>query len=115
MKSNREVTVPKIFPPVVTILSPKDGSQVSSTEIGVEFSIRSPSAEPVTRVRVLVDGRPVERGFEMKPVKKDENVRTLRVTIPEKDAEISVIAENRLAASEPATVKLKWHGEVKEE
>ena len=114
-KKADQVTVPKIFPPIVSILSPKDGSQVSGTEIEVEFSIRSSSAEPLTGVRVLVDGRPVERGLAIKPVQKDQDIQTVKVTIPEKDAEISIIAENRVGASEPATVRLKWHGEVKEE
>ena len=114
-KKVEEVPVAKIFPPVVNILSPKDGSKVSATEIEVEFSIRSPSAEPVTRVRVLVDGRPIERGLAIKPAQKDQDIRTTKVTIPEKDAEISIIAENKYAASEPATVSLKWSGKVKED
>jgi WD40 repeat protein len=114
-KKVEEVPVAKIFPPVVNILSPKDGSKVSATEIEVEFSIRSPSAEPVTRVRVLVDGRPIERGLEIKQTEKDQDIRTTKVTIPEKDAEIAIIAENKYAASEPARVTLKWSGKVKED
>jgi hypothetical protein len=114
-KKVEEVPVARIFPPVVNILSPKDGSKVSATEIEIEFSIRSPSAEPVTRVRVLVDGRPIERGLAVKLAQKDQDIRTTKVLIPEKDSEITIIAENRYAASEPATVKLKWHGKVKDE
>ena len=114
-KKVEEVPVARIFPPVVDILSPKDGSKVSATEIEVEFSIRSPSAEPVTRVRVLVDGRPIERGLAIKSAQKDQDIRTTKVPIPEKDSEITIIAENRYAASEPATVTLKWSGRVKED
>jgi WD40 repeat protein len=114
-KKVEEVSVAKIFPPVVSILSPKDGSKVSATEIEVEFSIRSPSAEPVTRVRVLVDGRPIGRGLVIKEVQKDQGIQATRVPIPEKDSEITIIAENRHAASEPATVTLKWTGKIKEE
>jgi len=114
-KKVEEVPVAKIFPPVVNILSPKDGSKVSATEIEVEFSIRSPSAEPVTRVKVLVDGRPIESGLEIKQTEKDQDIRTTKVTIPEKDAEIAIIAENKYATSEPARVTLKWSGKVKED
>ena len=39
----------------------------------------------------------------------------VKVVIPEKDTEISIIAENKYAASEPATVSLKWSGKVKED
>ncbi len=37
------------------------------------------------------------------------------MTIPEKDSEISIIAENKYAVSEPAKVTLKWSGKVKED
>jgi uncharacterized caspase-like protein len=69
----------------------------------------------VTNVRVLVDGRPIGRGLAIKEIQKDQGIQTTRTPIPEKDTEISVIAENKYAASEPATVKLKWAGKVKDE
>jgi WD40 repeat protein len=113
-RKKQEVSIAKILPPVVSILSPKDGSEVSTKEIEVKFEIRSHSAEPVTKVMVLVDGRPIGRGSEIKQVQKDQGIQTTRAPIPEKDAEISIIAENKYAASEPATVSLKWSGKVKE-
>jgi WD40 repeat protein len=114
-RKKAEISVAKILPPVVSILSPKDGSDASSKEIEVRFEIRSPSGEPVTHARVLVDGRPIGRGHEIKPVPRGQNIQATRITIPEKDTEISIIAENRHAASEPATVSLKWSGKAKEE
>ena len=114
-KRSKEVSVAKILPPVVSILSPKDGSEVSHKEIEVRFEIRSPSAEPVTGVKVLVDGRPIGGGLAIKEVEKDQAIQTTKVPIPEKDAEISIIAENKYTASEPATVSLKWSGKVKED
>jgi WD40 repeat protein len=116
-KKSKEVSVAKILPPVVNILSPKDGSETSAKEIEVKFEVRSPSGEPVTNVRVLVDGRPIGRGLTIKEIEKDQGIQTTRAPIPEKDTEISIIAENRNAASEPATVSLKWSGKgkVKEE
>ena len=114
-KKAQEVSVLEILPPVVTILSPQDGSETSSKEIEVRFEIRSPSGEPVINTRVLIDGRPIGRGLEIKPVQKDQNVQGTKVNIQERDTEISVIAENRHGASEPATVSLKWSGKVKED
>jgi hypothetical protein len=107
--------VAKILPPVVSILSPKDGSETSTKEIEVKFEVRSPSGEPVTNVKVLVDGRPIGRGLPIKEIEKAQGVQTARTPIPEKDTEISIIAENKYAASEPATVSLKWSKKVKED
>ena len=114
-KKLKEVPVAKILPPVVTILSPKDGSEVSTKEIEVKFEIRSHSGEPITRVKVLVDGRPIEREFGIKSAQKEQDIRTMKVPIPEKDTEVSIIAENKYAVSEPTTVGLKWSGKVKED
>ena len=114
-KKVQEVSVAKVLPPVVSILFPKDGSGVSHKEIEVKFAVRSPSGEPVTRVKVLVDGRPIEKDFGAKSAQKEEDIRTVNVTIPEKDIEVSIIAENKYAVSEPATVMLKWSGKVKED
>jgi len=114
-KKKKQVSIAKILPPVVNILSPKDGSETSIKEIEVKFEVRSPSGEPVTNVKVLLDGRPIGRGLTIKEIQKDQGIQGARVAIPEKDAEISVIAENKYAASEPATVKLKWSGKVKED
>ena len=114
-KKAQEIPVSKILPPVVSILSPEDGSGVSNKEIEVKFAVHSPSGEPVTKVKVLVDGRPLEKDLGIKSAQKDQVIRTTKVTIPEKDAEITIIAENKYAASEPATVMLKWHGKIKED
>ena len=114
-RKKTEISVAKILPPVVNILSPRDGSEVSGKEIEIKFSIRNPSGEQATKAKVLVDGRPIGRGMEIKGVQKDQDVHVTKVSIPEKDAEISIIAENKYAASEPATLSLKWSKKVKED
>ena len=40
----------------------------------------------------------------------DSDVQELRVTIPERDAEISILAENRYSTSVPAVVRVTWAG-----
>ncbi|MCY7330772.1 MAG: caspase family protein, partial [Saprospiraceae bacterium] len=72
----------------------------------VEYSIESPDSE-ITFLRVLVDGRPVsvERGF--KPTGKRLSAS---VSIPAANCVVSVIAENRFGASEPATIRVQWKG-----
>jgi len=103
-------TIQKTLPPVVNIISPRDGEEVSTAEIIVKYTLRTPSEEPVTGIKTLVDGRPVanQRGISVVP--KDKDVTEIKITIPEKDSEISIIAENKYAASEPSTVRLKWKG-----
>lgn len=107
------VVLTQQLPPVVTILSPSDGTTMSSTDLSVRFTIRSSSGEPVTGVKALVDGRPVSVARDLKVTAKvqgDSGVQELRVTIPERDVEIAILAENRFATSVPAVVRVKWQG-----
>lgn len=95
------------LPPVVEILSPANDTQVAASEITIRYRIRTPSGEPVIGVKALVDGRPIGTGT---PVQESAagNVQELHLTVPPRDSTVSIIAENRYAASVPATVRLKW-------
>ena len=111
------------LPPVVTILSPLDGGRFSSSSLTVSYDSSTASDSPVTAVRLLVDGRPhqeVSRGLKVheKPkaaANKDSNPQSLSVNLPERNLELSIIAENRHGASVPATVSLVWDGARKHE
>ena len=104
-KQVAEVSVREKLPPVVAIASPADGSEVSSPSVTVRYSARSQA--PLTGLKVLVDGRPVSvEGIGKTPKESAE----LSIPIPSRDCELSLIAENRHAASEPATVRLRWKG-----
>ncbi|MBI4002994.1 MAG: caspase family protein [Nitrospira defluvii] len=101
------------LPPVVTILSPGEGAMVSASDVTVRFTLRSPSGEPVTGVKALVDGRPVSVARDLKVTAKaqaESDVQEFQVTIPERDAEIAILAENRYSTSVPAVVRVKWAG-----
>lgn len=114
-RKQQQASLTQMLPPVIAILSPADGAEVSSPEVIVRYSVRSPSGEPVTTLRALVDGRPVEAGrrLEHSPALAGD-VREARVTLPERDCEVSLIAENRHAASVPATVRVRWRGRAAE-
>lgn len=90
-------------PPVVRILAPADGQKVSQEQVTVQFEVSTPADEAVTGLRVLVDGRPIPaaQGTAMKTTD-----RQVLLTIPRQDCEVSVIAENRFAASEAASIHL---------
>lgn len=109
-RKQQQTSIAQQLPPVVEIISPANGSEVSATAIGVRFRVRSPSGEPVTSVKALVDGRPMgaRQLIQEAPTNNADGTRELRVSVPERDSEISIIAENRFTSSVPATVRLKW-------
>jgi len=109
-RRSREDSIAKLVPPIVTVLSPADHSVVSSREIAIRYEIRTPSGEPVTLVRLLVDGRPAAAPRKLLNEDAPSAGREVRVSIPERDCELSIIAENRYAASQPATVHILWRG-----
>ncbi len=118
-----------------------DCSSVSSSSVAVKYSVRSPSGEPVTEVKVLVNGRPVSTARDLviekaqeelrvpeKEIQKTEkeifapatqkesgDIRQITVSIPPEDALISIIASNRFSISEPATIKVKWQGTTRKD
>jgi hypothetical protein len=98
------------LPPVVAILSPVDGTEVSTPSAIIRYSVRA--QDPITGVLVLVDGRPVTAEGAGKSAKERGE---FSLTIPQRDCEVSVIARNRIAASEPATIRLRWKGAVTKE
>ncbi len=111
----RPVDVARLLPPVVEITYPADRQAVSSHEQAVFFAIRTPSGEPVTSVRAFVNGRPVPASRAARPpgerLTADSAESTeLTIPMPPEDAEVSIIAENRLAASDPAILHLQWNG-----
>jgi WD40 repeat protein len=103
-------SVRETLPPMVSIDFPVDGDQVASSPVKLRYSARS--REPLTRLKVLVDGRPVSaEGIDKTPKESGD----LSVSVPSRDCEVAVIAENRHAASEPATVRLRWKGAAAKE
>ncbi len=127
-----EVSIQKILPPVVSILSPANNASVAAPEVQVAFVVRSPSGEPVTEIRTLLNGRPVatrrdlsvegdDRGaMTGKAVvqqaslqgERPDAVRRVTVTVPAGDSRVSIIASNRFAASEPATILVRWQAQA---
>jgi len=113
-RKTRGESVVSMLPPVVDIVSPVDGADVASTSVALRYTIRTRSAEPVTDVKLFVDGRPIstERGVAPASASTNGDVTETTVSIPPHDTTVSVIANNRFAASTPATVHLHWHGTV---
>ena len=132
-RKRQEVAIEKILPPVVSILAPLDSATFNQSELTLRYNVRTPAGAPMTGVKVLIDGRPVvqNRGINLKqkPASAKEENRgiglkqkaantdvgsneSLTVTLPERDCEVTLIAENANAASVPATIRLKWVGKA---
>lgn len=109
-RKTEEVSITKLLPPLVTILYPADGERLRDSEITLKFHVRSPSGDPVTAVKVLIDGRPAKTA-EVVPASGE--LRQVRITVPQKDSEITVLASNKNATSEPSTVRTKWAGSTR--
>lgn len=102
------------LPPVVRITSPADGARVGANIVPVKFSVESPSGEPVTGIKVLVDGRPIPQardivleGAGTRPsTGKGAVARTVDVAIDGPQNTISVIAMTKNTTSEAASVRV---------
>src|SRR5262245_5164360 len=115
-RGQEAVVLQQRLPPVVQILAPQDSATVSTPEITVRFSLRTPSGEPVTAIKGLVDGRPVAQTRSLQVTTTTEDTtRELQLTIPPRDCEVAILAENRYAASVPATIRLRWQGAAAQE
>lgn len=114
-RRHRESDLKKRLPPVIDIVSPVDGSEIKTATFAVRYSLRSPSGEAVTGVKVLIDGRPagVERGVGARP--QNGQTGELTVTVPQRDCELGLVAENQYASSVPSVVRLRWRGAAEAE
>jgi WD40 repeat protein len=109
-RRQQQDSITRVLPPVISLISPADGGTFSTGSVTVRYSVRSPSGEPVTGVRALVDGRPLPATRRVVPAVFNDRAQEMQVEVPNRDCTISLIAENRFAASEPASVHLRWQG-----
>jgi hypothetical protein len=73
------------------------------------------TSDPIERMEALVDGVSVKAEDHELLTQGDTRVGTLRLTLPLRDATISVIAYNKNGASQPAWVQVLWRGPGRED
>jgi WD40 repeat protein len=103
-------TLVTALPPVVELLAPSDGTAITQNPVTLRYRLRSPTDAPVSNIKVLLDGRPVADPRALVRVKEEGDTQILQVEVPPRDVELSLLAENRHGASQPATVRLRWQG-----
>lgn len=101
----------KSLPPVVTIMSPDNDVELQNPNLSVVVQVRSPNNEPITEVKTLINGRPVEnnmRGITIQPKNQDGEQRTINVVVPEGTSEIAVMAYSKSGWSEPVNISVNY-------
>ncbi len=112
-RQQHTASLTSILPPVISILSPDTGSSFNQSQVTLSFNTRTPSGEPVTNIKVLVDGRVHSQQRGLKRIGQGNGqTDTMTITLPERDVDITLIAENRFAASETSSIRLKWAGKT---
>ncbi len=107
--------ITKDLPPVLTILSPADGSQLSIPNAEVEYAVRSPSGHKLRGLRVLVDGVAIaaaregyQPGIPELTSRDAEAHATVVVPVPAgKKVTVALLADTDTRTSEPAKVSLR--------
>ena len=111
--ANKNTTVQRTIlnelPPSIKILNPTTGTTVKSNEVQLEYSIKSPDNEPVTGIKVLIDGRPIKNERGLTPAGKRGSIA---IEIPSRNCTVSMIAENRFGASPESSINLVWQGQL---
>jgi WD40 repeat protein len=98
------------LPPVVTIIDPADGVELTAPTVKVRVNVRSPSGKPVSRVWANVDGQAIEsRMAEYVPADNQavDFERDLEVPLPPRDCIVEVVAEVAGRISTPARIAVK--------
>ena len=111
------------LPPVLSILAPADGANVSG-EVRIDYLLRSPSGLEVDAVEALIDGRPAAQARGLAPadqlrqclVATHGNGRvegalqgcrgSITVSLPPGRSEVGLVARAGARSSEIATVRL---------
>ncbi len=105
-----------VLPPVLRLLGPNEGERFTQVRQVLRYTVRTAADAPVTGVKVLVDGRPLNqaRGLQPRPGGGEQEY-SLEVTLPEHDVSVALIAENRHGSSVAQSVNLAWAGSARQE
>ena len=110
-RKTQVLSVVQVLPPVVEILSPREGAGVSAASVTLKYRTRTPKDAPVIALRVRVNGQAVNlpevRNLR---VSASDGTREITLPIPAQDSEIQLFAENRNGVSTPAVLRVSWAG-----
>ena len=100
------------LPPIIRIADPAEGAHVQNGTVALAYAVRSPSGQPVERIDILINGRPVKAmGLPIRPLAPDvESNGSIQVTLTQHVTDVGLIAWSGGLASQAARVKVTWDG-----
>jgi WD40 repeat protein len=105
--------VGKLLPPVLEILSHRDGAQFTEQNVTLIFSARSPVGDAITSVDVYLDDEKVTGGAILSPDTGD-GTRSLDLSLPRRNVKVTLAARAGAKESVPRSVRLMWKGATAE-
>lgn len=110
----KEDTQPLIqhLPPIIRISDPADGTHVRDGTVTLDYAVRSTSGQPVDRIDLVINGRPVKSyGLPVRRSSPDaETTGSIPVTLTQHVTEVGLIAWSEGLASQAAQVQVTWDG-----
>ena len=109
-RKKETLNLPNHYPPILEIISPQSVFKTSKDEITIQYKVRTPSGNPITGIRVLIDGRPIQntKGLRLVSTEVESPPKTIKVDIPNKNCVISLIALSKFNSSDPANLEVIW-------
>jgi len=109
-RKNEAIKLNDHYPPVVEIISPKSVFKTANRHLTIQYKVRTPSGNPVTSIKVLIDGRPIlgTKGMNLVSIEKDSPPKTITIDIPPRDSVVSLIAQSKYNTSEPENLTIDW-------
>ena len=100
-----------ILPGIVEFAESVLEFETDKRDIKLRYRVRSPSGRPITRIEVLIDGRPVTpRGVA--EVDETADAKVLTLSVPPRDSEVTLIAYIDDQAGVPVSMPIKWRGQL---
>ena len=104
----QESDIRKLQPPVVEIISYKDGDKFTDPNVTIKYSARSPIGENITEVDIYLDGAKQTVAASV-PTSANEIV-SVPLELPPNDVTIKIVAKAGGKESVARSIKLIWDG-----
>ena len=98
-----------ILPGIVEFAENSLEVETDQPDVKLHYRLRSPSGRPITRVEVLIDGRPVSPRSAV-PVDETTDAKVVELTVPPRDTEVTLIAFIDDQPGVPVSMPIKWKG-----
>ncbi|MFT3986770.1 caspase family protein [Aestuariivirga sp.] len=100
-----------ILPGIVEFAEDSLEIDTDRPDITLHYRLRSPSGRPITRVEVLIDGRPVTPR-SVAPIDETTDAKSISLSVPQRNSEVSLVAYIGEQSGVAATMPIKWTGPV---